>query len=153
MILYLQATTNVQDLVIDYIEVKLKSGKTASLNWDESGINRSETGFDARYKGVYFDEEYANGKISELDGMKIDTSADRSVFGKRISKSVTNHAHFVFAFEMIANNLVRFFAIIVISIYKCKRCIYLIFDTVYRVSRTPRFFSAAGYRYTVGQIT
>ena len=57
----------------DYIEVKLKSGKTASLNWDESGINRSETGFDARYKGVYFDEEYANGKISELDGMKIDT--------------------------------------------------------------------------------
>lgn len=73
MILYLQATTNVQDLVIDYIEVKLKSGKTASLNWDESGINRSETGFDARYKGVYFDEEYANGKISELDGMKIDT--------------------------------------------------------------------------------
>ena len=73
MILYLQATTNVQDLIIDYIEVKLKSGKTASLNWDESGINRSETGFDARYKGVYFDEEYANGKISELAGMKIDT--------------------------------------------------------------------------------
>lgn len=73
MILYLQATTNVQDLIIDYIEVKLKSGKTASLNWDESGINRSETGFDARYKGVYFDEEYANGKISELSGMKIDT--------------------------------------------------------------------------------
>ena len=31
MILYLQATTNVQDLVIDYIEVKLKSGKTGSL--------------------------------------------------------------------------------------------------------------------------
>ena len=58
MILYLQATTNVQDLIIDYIEVKLKSGKTVSLNWDESGINRSETGFDARYKGVYFDEEY-----------------------------------------------------------------------------------------------
>ena len=73
MILYLQATTNVQDLVIDYIEVKLQSGKTVSLNWDESGINRSETGFDARYKGVYFNEEYANGRISELTGMKIDT--------------------------------------------------------------------------------
>ena len=73
MILYLQATTNVQDLVIDYIEVKLKSGKTVSLNWDESGINRSETGFDAWYKGVYFNEEYANGRISELTGMKIDT--------------------------------------------------------------------------------
>lgn len=37
MILYLQATTNVQDLIIDYIEVKLKSGKTVNLNWDESG--------------------------------------------------------------------------------------------------------------------
>lgn len=73
MILYLQATTNVQDLMIDYIEVKLKSGKTVSLNWDESGIERSKTGFDARYKGVYFDEEYANGRISELAGMKIDT--------------------------------------------------------------------------------
>lgn len=73
MILYLQATTNVQDLVIDYIEVKLKSGKTVSLNWDESSIERSKTGFDARYKGVYFDEEYVNGRISELAGMKIDT--------------------------------------------------------------------------------
>ena len=43
MILYLQTTTtNVQDLVIGYIEVKLKSGKTVSLNRDESGINRKE---------------------------------------------------------------------------------------------------------------
>jgi len=71
MRLYLTAETNIPDLMIDYIEVRLKDGSTTSLNWDESDISRSDTGFDARYKGVYFDEEYANGRINELEGCEI----------------------------------------------------------------------------------
>ena len=36
MRLYLTAKTAMKDLVIDYIEVNLKNGKTISLTWDES---------------------------------------------------------------------------------------------------------------------
>lgn len=73
MILYLDAKTNCSDLFVDFIEVQLASGKIVSLNWDESGIDRDDTGFSARYKGVYFGEEYANGCLDELHGMKIQT--------------------------------------------------------------------------------
>lgn len=73
MRLYIDAITNCKDLVIDYIEVKLKNGSEVSLNWDESEIERTKTGFSARYKGIYFGEEYANGRLSELKGLQIDT--------------------------------------------------------------------------------
>ena len=36
--LYLEAKTSIPDLFIDYIEVRLASGESASLNWDESEI-------------------------------------------------------------------------------------------------------------------
>lgn len=71
MILYLTAKTSIPDLYIDYIEVRLKAGEEVSLNWDESDISRSPSGFSARYKGVYFNEEYANGKLKQLHRMKI----------------------------------------------------------------------------------
>lgn len=71
MILYLDATTNIPDVYIDYIMVKLKNGQEVSLNWDESDISRNENGFGARYKGVYFGEEYANGRLDELREMEI----------------------------------------------------------------------------------
>lgn len=71
MILYLSASTDLKDLVIDYIEIKLVTGETISLNWDESDIERLDNGFNARYKGVYFGEEYANGKLSSLREMQI----------------------------------------------------------------------------------
>ena len=58
-------------MFIDYIQVKLKSGEEVSLNWDYSDIERTPSGFSARYKGVYFDEEHANGRIEELRDMKI----------------------------------------------------------------------------------
>ena len=76
MILYLSASTDLEDLVIDYIEVKLVTGETVSLNWDESDIEQLDTGFHARYKGVYFDEEYANGKLDSLREMQIDSYSD-----------------------------------------------------------------------------
>lgn len=72
MILYLSASTDLEDLLIDYIEVRLATGETVSLNWDESDIERLDTGFNARYKGVYFGEEYANGKLHSLREMQID---------------------------------------------------------------------------------
>ena len=72
MVLYLSASTDLADLVIDYIEVRLATGETVSLNWDESDIERLDTGFNARYKGVYFGEEYANGKLDSLRKMQID---------------------------------------------------------------------------------
>ena len=72
MTLYLTASTDLEALVIDYIEARLVTGGTVSLNWDESEIGRSDSGFQARYKVVYFDEEYANGKLGSLCGMVID---------------------------------------------------------------------------------
>ena len=69
--LYLEAKTTIPDLFIDYIEVRLASGESASLNWDESEIYRNPDGFGAKYKGVYFGEEPANGRLDELRDMVI----------------------------------------------------------------------------------
>lgn len=71
MELYLTATSNVVDLTIDFIEVRLKSGETVSLNWDESRFNRDEGEIDAHYLGVCFNEESAYGKLDELQGMQV----------------------------------------------------------------------------------
>ena len=71
MVLYLRAESNIPDLMIDFIEVKLKSGQIISLTWDESEFDSEDGQFEARYKGVYFDDEYGNGRLSELKGMKV----------------------------------------------------------------------------------
>lgn len=71
MRLYLTAKTFIPDLYIDYIEVRLASGEEISLNWDESDISRTPFGFSARYKGVCFGEEHANGKLEQLRDMEI----------------------------------------------------------------------------------
>lgn len=71
MNLILDAKTKVQDLVIDYIEIRLKDGREVSLNWGESGITRSPKGFAAVYRDIYFGEEYANGQMKALEGLKI----------------------------------------------------------------------------------
>lgn len=49
MTLYLDARTNCSDLMVDFIEVQLSNGEVVSLNWDESGIDRDNVGFSARY--------------------------------------------------------------------------------------------------------
>ena len=71
MVLYLKAESDIPDLMIDFIEVKLKSGQIISLTWDESEFDKENGQFEARYKGVYFDDEYGNGRLLELKGMKI----------------------------------------------------------------------------------
>lgn len=72
MILYMTVDTDIEDLEIDYIEVKLITGETVMVDWDESDIAREDYGFDARYKGVYFDGEYANGRLFSLRDMQIE---------------------------------------------------------------------------------
>jgi hypothetical protein len=71
MVLYLKAESDIPDLVIDFIEVKLISGKTISLTWDESEFDREDGHFEARYKGVYFDDVYGNGRLPELKDMEV----------------------------------------------------------------------------------
>jgi hypothetical protein len=71
MTLFLDAKTPVADIFIDYIEVILTTGEQVSLNWDYSGIDRFEGRFSAKYSGVYFGEEYANGRIEELKKIMI----------------------------------------------------------------------------------
>lgn len=71
MILYLTVRTDLPDMVIDFIEVKLATGEIVSLTWDKSEYGQDDGVFTARYKGVYFDEDYANGRVKELQGMEI----------------------------------------------------------------------------------
>ena len=71
MILYLEGKTKIPDLAIDFIEVVLTNGKIVSLTWDESDVKNEEGEYSTRYKGVYFDEEYANGKLDELRDLSI----------------------------------------------------------------------------------
>ena len=71
MILYLEGKTKIPDLAIDFIEVVLTNGKIVSLTWDESDVKNEEGEYTTRYKGVYFDEEYANGKLDELCDLSI----------------------------------------------------------------------------------
>lgn len=73
MTLYLKAKTNCSDLMVDFIEIQLANGRIVSLNWDESGIDRNATGFSARYEGVCFNEEYADGRLRAFQRMKIKT--------------------------------------------------------------------------------
>ena len=79
MFLIIKAITNVPDLVIDFVEVRLQSGKTVSLNWDRSSIDRCDEKLVGEYEGICFDEEYADGKLGELHGMQIARSEERRV--------------------------------------------------------------------------
>ena len=71
MFLIIKAITNVPDLMIDFVEVRLQSGKTVSLNWDRSGIDRCDEEFVGEYGGVCFNEESASGKLDELRDMQV----------------------------------------------------------------------------------
>ena len=71
MVLYLKAESDIPDLVIDFIEVRLQSGCMITLTWDESEFDREDGRFEARYKGVYFDDAYGNGRLAMLADMKV----------------------------------------------------------------------------------
>lgn len=72
MILYVDAKYSKQKIAIDFIKARLKNGKTVTLTWDEGIHHYGDKGFvSSRLKGVYFDDEYANGREQELIGMEI----------------------------------------------------------------------------------
>lgn len=71
MILYLNAKTKSKDVCLDCIHLVQSDGTEAILTWDESTIFRSDEGFSARYKGLYFNEEYANGELNSFFGCKV----------------------------------------------------------------------------------
>ena len=71
MVLCVNVKTKIKDLVIEYIEVVLKTGELVNLNWDYSEIEREEDGFSAFYRGVYFGEEKAKDCISRLEDLSI----------------------------------------------------------------------------------
>lgn len=67
MIAYVKAITKSADACIDAIVLRKSNGDETILTWDESMVSRTDYGFEARYKGVYFDEVYANGKPEEVE--------------------------------------------------------------------------------------
>lgn len=71
MTLNLIAEIENDDLCIDYIEVSLSSGKTVSLNWDTSYVERRCNILKAVYESVNFGEKSAAGKMRSLNGMKV----------------------------------------------------------------------------------
>ena len=72
MLLTVKAKTSVKDLVIDYIQITTETGQSIALNWEQSHVTRTDTGFDAEYLGVCFDEKPADGKLMDLAGMAVD---------------------------------------------------------------------------------
>lgn len=72
MLLIVKAETSIKDLVIDYIDVVCTSGKRLSLNWEQSNVTKTATGFYAEYLGVCFNDKLAKGQLSELREMQVD---------------------------------------------------------------------------------
>ena len=71
MTLYLTVKTEVKDLIIDFIEVQLKSGETVSLNWKRSWVQRGKNGFSTEFEGVCFNEHRATGQLDRLKKMRV----------------------------------------------------------------------------------
>lgn len=65
MLLEIQVTADIDDVVIESIEMNTPEG-TILVDWDSSEILRTNSGFEALYRGVYFNGEYANGQINRL---------------------------------------------------------------------------------------
>ena len=68
MKLYLVAKTSIKDLVIDFIEIINEKGKTLTLNWSKSSVERRKDGFEAYYENVVSgeDEIFCMDDLSEM---------------------------------------------------------------------------------------
>ena len=71
MRLYITIKTTTKDLVIDYITVRLASGRVASINYDESNYEYENGCVYARYRGIHFGESEKEPALSTLTGMKV----------------------------------------------------------------------------------
>ena len=71
MNIFLIGKSDAEDLVIDFIEMELKTGKTVSLDWDFSRIERKHGGqFEATYEGLNIGGKSACG-LSLLKGATV----------------------------------------------------------------------------------
>lgn len=72
MDIFLTGKSDAEDLVIDFIELKLKTGETVSLDWDQSYVDRGQGGrFEATYEGINIGGESARRKLSKFKGAAI----------------------------------------------------------------------------------
>ena len=70
MKLYLVAKTSIKDLVIDFIEIINEKGKTLTLNWTKSSVERRKDGFEAYYENVVSGEDEIFG-MDDLSEMRV----------------------------------------------------------------------------------
>lgn len=71
MILCVKATADKPKTHVDFIEVRTPDGREININWCYSEYTYTETGFEAEFSGVEFDEEKAVGRIDEMNGVQI----------------------------------------------------------------------------------
>lgn len=72
MDIFLTGKSNVGDLVIDFLELKLKSGSIVALDWDLSCVERGRDGrFEAVYEGINIGGKSAHGKLSKFKGAAV----------------------------------------------------------------------------------
>lgn len=71
MRLYITIKTTTKDLVLDYITVRLASGKAVSINYDESDYEYEDGCIYARFRGIHFGESIREPSLSTLKGMKV----------------------------------------------------------------------------------
>ena len=71
MRLYITIKTTTKDLVIDYITVRLASGRVVSINYDESNYEYENGCVYARYRGIHCGEGEEEPALSTLTGMKV----------------------------------------------------------------------------------
>ena len=57
MRLYLNVEVKLKDFNIDYIEIELENGDTATLGWEESEYIYHENGCEICFKNLYFNED------------------------------------------------------------------------------------------------
>ena len=78
MKLYLVAKTSIKDLVIDFIEIINEKGKTLTLNWSKSSIERRKDGFEAYYENVVSgeDEIFCMDDLSEMRVVYVELYSD-----------------------------------------------------------------------------
>ncbi len=71
MRLCLKMKTNADDLRVEFLEVRLKSGRLVTVDYDSSEYY-TENGYRmSMHKGVCANEEYLNGRLNELEGMQV----------------------------------------------------------------------------------
>lgn len=71
MRLYIDVKTNIPDLCLDHLTIRLNTGKEVRLDWESSEVMNSKDGFYAIYRGIALDEVYAKGHLNELENLRV----------------------------------------------------------------------------------